>query len=231
MQTAKQAQIENRPLHTNWSQVSDSDLQEWNRWAAGRSPTEILAAVATLDARIISSTSFGTESAVGLHLSHCFLPEIPVVWVDSGYNTTETYRFAKRLHKRLHLNLRTYHPLTNWPLKGNRNLAEPGVIEQFSETERDSLSVHFKREPFARAIAELRPNIWVTGIRRDETNFRRTLNVFTRGRPGVVRIAPLFQTSDRWIEQYLQQHKLPGYHSYRDIVKGEEARECGLHLV
>lgn len=218
------------PALTDWSDFTDSDMRAWNQWAATSSPDEIVRELAQTDARIMLSTSFGPESAVALHLLHRHLPETPVVWVDSGYNTPETCEFVQKMQRRFELNLHIYRPNGDWELRGDRDLATAGVVEQMTEQERDSLSQHFKREPFDRAIADLRPEIWLAGIRRDETEFRRSLDVFSQGRPGVVRVAPLFYTGEQWTHDYLHRHELPGHHPYRDIVKGEEAqRECGLH--
>ncbi|MEO1590284.1 MAG: phosphoadenosine phosphosulfate reductase family protein, partial [Cyanobacteria bacterium J06632_22] len=57
---------------------------------------------------LVMSTSFGIQSAVMLHLVTQVVPKIPVIWVDTGYLHTETYRFADRLTHRLQLNLQVY---------------------------------------------------------------------------------------------------------------------------
>ena len=57
---------------------------------------------------LVVTTSFGIQSAVMLHLATQVRPDIPVVWIDTGYLPEETYRFASELTDRLDLNLRTY---------------------------------------------------------------------------------------------------------------------------
>ncbi|MEK7844683.1 MAG: phosphoadenosine phosphosulfate reductase family protein, partial [Pseudomonadota bacterium] len=37
-------------------------------------------------------------------------PDIPVLWVDHGYNRPATYRYAEKLRDTLHLNLKIYLP-------------------------------------------------------------------------------------------------------------------------
>ncbi|MEM7790781.1 MAG: phosphoadenosine phosphosulfate reductase family protein, partial [Verrucomicrobiota bacterium] len=59
---------------------------------------------------LVLSTSFGIQSAVMLHLVTQLIPEIPVVFIDTGYLFPETYRFAAELSERLNLNLKTYQP-------------------------------------------------------------------------------------------------------------------------
>ena len=46
-----------------------------------------------------------------LHLVSSQIPNIPVVFIDTGYLFPETYRFAQLLTERLELNLKIYRPL------------------------------------------------------------------------------------------------------------------------
>ena len=65
---------------------------------------------------LVMSTSFGIQSAVMLHLVTQFRPNIPVIWIDTGYLPAETYRFADELTTRLGLNLYVRaHPVVRRP--------------------------------------------------------------------------------------------------------------------
>src|SRR5437660_7817539 len=76
-----------------------------------KSPLEIVRwAIALSHARAIVSTNFRPYEAVLLHLCVQVQPDIPVLWVDHGYNRPATYRHAEQLKKILHLNLQTYVP-------------------------------------------------------------------------------------------------------------------------
>ena len=57
---------------------------------------------------LIMTTSFGAQSAAMLHLVTSILPDIPVVFIDTGYLFPETYHFAADLTERLNLNLKKY---------------------------------------------------------------------------------------------------------------------------
>ena len=48
--------------------------------------------------------SIGSNTPFG----HEIVPDIPVIWVDTGYLPPETYRFAEKLTQRLKLNLQVY---------------------------------------------------------------------------------------------------------------------------
>ena len=47
--------------------------------------------------RVVATTSFGLQAAVSLHLIHYHAPEIPVVFIDTGYLFPETYQYIDEL--------------------------------------------------------------------------------------------------------------------------------------
>lgn len=197
-----------------------AELDGFNRSLRDLSPTEIILRARDMGQRPMITTSFGPESAVLLHLLSEHFPRLPVIWMDSGYNTPETYRFAEQMRTDLNLDMHIYRPAPE---------LDPSFDLDTASHERKSQ--HFKREPFERALKELKPDLWFAGIRRDETEFRRSLDVLSWGRPGLLRVAPLFHTDKTWADNYLSEHDLPGSHDYLDIVKGQqEKQECGLHL-
>src|SRR5438045_8302710 len=74
-------------------------------------PLEIVRwAIAQASGRAIVSTNFRPYEAVLLHLCTQVQPDIPVLWVDHGYNRVATYRHAEQLKQLLHLNLQAYTP-------------------------------------------------------------------------------------------------------------------------
>src|SRR5579872_7090616 len=67
-------------------------------------------AIAQSKGRAIVSTNFRPYEAVVLHLCVQVQPDIPVLWVDHGYNRPATYKHAEQLQKMLKLNLKPYLP-------------------------------------------------------------------------------------------------------------------------
>ena len=63
-----------------------------------------------LNQSAIITTNFRPFEAVILHMVTRANPAIPVVWMDNGYNTDATYRFADDLTKLLKLDLHIYLP-------------------------------------------------------------------------------------------------------------------------
>ncbi len=61
-----------------------------------QSPLEIVRwAVSQAGGRAIVSTNFRPYEAVVLHLATQVQPDIPVLWVDHGYNRPATYHHAE----------------------------------------------------------------------------------------------------------------------------------------
>jgi phosphoadenosine phosphosulfate reductase len=80
-------------------QKNDSrpNLQSQRR-VANQSPLEIVRwAIAQAKGRAIVSTNFRPYEAVILHLCTQVQPDIPVLWVDHGYNRPATYKHAEQL--------------------------------------------------------------------------------------------------------------------------------------
>src|SRR5271167_3201112 len=74
-------------------------------------PLEIIRwAIAQSNGRAIVSTNFRPYEAVILHLVTQVEPDIPVLWVDHGYNRPATYAHAEQLKKLLDLNIKSYVP-------------------------------------------------------------------------------------------------------------------------
>ena len=86
-----------------------------------------------------------------------------------------------------------------------------------------------KLEPFKRAIDKFKPQIWLTAIRKEQTSFREKLDIVTSNEKGLIKIAPLFYTSEQQMQNYLKENNLPDEQDYYDPTKVVKNRECGLH--
>ena len=202
------------------------DLAEANRVFADASPVEILSKALDEARQPIISTSFSAYSAVLLHMAQTIRPGITVVWCDTGFNTAATYRFVDQLVKQLDINLKIYHPdvsATHLQVRYN-GIPEAGTPEH------DAFSRTVKLEPFARAFRELKPDLWINGIRSEETDFRKSQNIFTWDAARfTTKVAPTFYSSSNDLVEYLNEHGLPSELEYHDPTKPEEHLECGLH--
>lgn len=201
------------------------NTEKANAEVRDKHPREIVEWAVNLGGKVIVSSNFGPYAAVLLHLCAQVKPDIPVLWVDSGYGTRKTYLFAEKLINDLGLNMHVYNPLQS----AARRDALMGIPD-VDDPRHEEFTEQVKLEPFRRAMNDLKPDVWLTGIRRDQTEFRRNLDVITQDQPGgVVKVAPVFYWDEADMQSYLEAHDLPNETSYYDPTKVLQNRECGLH--
>jgi len=204
----------------------DLDLDSVNANLRGASPQEVVRWALDLRRPTIATTSMGRNAAVMLHLVSEIDRELPTIWVDTGYNLRDTYIVAERLIRDLQLNIHVYSP----QMTSERRNAIMGGIPTVDEEERhQEFTRQVKLEPFDRALADFRPEVWLTGIRREETEHRKTLDIVSRDARGIIKVAPLFYWSEEQVEDYMEQQQLPSCRHYFDPTKVQDGRECGLH--
>ena len=194
------------------------------------------------------STSFGIQSAVTLQLATRVFPDIPVIWIDTGYLPAETYRYAADLTSRLNLNLHVYQSEIS-PARMEALQGQLWDSEDVADLQRyDDIR---KVKPMRRAMDDLQPQAWISGLRADQTDFRKTLSrVFTDG--DRLKVLPILKWNSRDVYQFMRDNDLPqhplweqcystvgDWHSSRplsaDDTDHRETRfnglkqECGIH--
>ncbi len=196
----------------------------------------------------VLSSSFGAQAAVSLHLLTQANPEIPVIFIDTGYLFAETYRFVDQLRARLNLNLKVYRSEQSpaWQEARFGNRWEQGLegIEAYNQTN--------KVEPMRRALREMRAGTWFAGLRRRQARSRERIP-FLELSGERWKVHPIADWTDRDVGRYLRKHNLPyhplwdkgfvsigDWHSTRPVHEVEHVdetrfrglkRECGLHEI
>ena len=184
-------------------------------------------AVAQSGGRAVVSTNFRPYEAVVLHLCAQVQPDIPVLWVDHGYNRPATYKHAEQLRARLKLNLKAFLPRVT---PAHRDAIYGPIPSTDQEEELKQFSAIMKLEPFQRGMKELAPTVWITALRKLQNPDRAGLNIVSEDTNfGSLKVNPVFYWSDVDMENYLLQHNLPNEWDYFDPAKADEKRECGLH--
>jgi phosphoadenosine phosphosulfate reductase len=226
-------------LNTMFETADPARIVEWAAGQFGRD-------------HLVMSSSFGAESALLLHMAVQALPDIKVIFVDTGYLFPETHAFMEELRRRLNLNIWAYRT-KNDPIVWLHRAGEDNY--QYRK-DRDSCCAANKNEPFDRAMRELKPAAWIRGIRRDQNAERKDRQfVEWSKRFNCHAISPLLNWGSREIHAYLKKHDLP-YHPLFDkgyasigcnplsctmpIQLGEDARagrwagsakvECGINV-
>jgi len=204
----------------------DLDLVALNEQLRAKTPQEIIRWALELGKRSFLTTSFSPNAGVMLHMVSSIDRSVPVVWIDSGYNVRDAYLVAEKLMQDLSLNMHIYTPIMT---AERRNALMGGIPTPDEPEEHAEFTRQVKLEPFARAIEELKPEIWLTGIRRDETEFRKSLDILSWDNRGMLKVAPIFYWTEDDVASYMTQNQLPTCKRYFDPTKVSEHLECGLH--
>jgi phosphoadenosine phosphosulfate reductase len=164
----------------------------------------------------IVSTSLGDQSAVLLHMVASINLYAPIIWVDTGFNTSDTLKFADDIQDYLNIKLIRY-------------VAEPwtGEVPFANTPEHNAFVDHVKLNPFRQVLLDLQPEFWITGVRRT-TEHRQTMKQIDQV-DGVTKISPLLEWSSKDMDDYIAEHKLPNESNYFDPTKISSHLECGLH--
>jgi phosphoadenosine phosphosulfate reductase len=204
-------------------------------------------ALQNLPGQHVLSSSFGAQAAVSLHMVTSHQPDIPVIFVDTGYLFPETYQFVDELTERLQLNLKVQSS-KNSPAWQEARYGERWNqgIEGIAAYNREN-----KVEPMERALGELKVSTWFAGLRRNQSESRADVPFLSWSRGDRWKVHAIADWTDRDIFNYLKKHDLP-YHplwekgyvsigdvhttkSLNDVESAEETRffgltrECGLH--
>jgi phosphoadenosine phosphosulfate reductase len=207
---------------------SPDQISTWNAELRSSSPLAIVRwAIARSGGGAVVSTNFRPYEAVILHLCTQVRPDIPVLWVDHGYNRAATYRHAEDLRVRLKLNLHSYLPRLTAAHRDAIHGPLPAITD---EAGLQQFSALMKLEPFQRGMRELTPTVWIAALRQVQNPHRAGLDTVSYDANfGTLKVSPLFYQTDTDLEAYLRQHDLPNEWDYFDPAKADEKRECGLH--
>jgi phosphoadenosine phosphosulfate reductase len=211
--------------------VSAEQIAAWNAELREKSPLEIMRwaidRAKKSGGNAIVSTNFRPYEAVVLHLATQAQQDIPVLWVDHGYNRPATYEHAEEVKRLLGLNLKAYLPRIT---PAHRDAVDGPIPTPEDEEGLKKFSALMKLEPFQRGMRELAPAIWITALRKVQNPNRAELDIVSADSNfGSLKISPVFYFSDAEMETYLTEHNLPNEWDYFDPAKADEKRECGLH--
>jgi phosphoadenosine phosphosulfate reductase len=198
--------------------------------------------------RLVATTSFGIQAVVMLHLIHEHAPEIPVVFIDTGYLFPETYRYIEEVKQRFpKLDLRVYQP----SITSARLEAVYGKLWEQGKEGIDRYGIITKVEPMDRALKDLGADVWISGVRRSQSKSRAE-RTFAEQQKKTLKVYPILDWADAQVNVYMHQQDLPphplaeqGYvtmgdwHSTVPVSETGDAEstrfngekyECGLHL-
>ena len=194
------------------------------------------------------TSSFQSECVVLVHMLLAQKPQIPVLFLETGYHFPETLEYRDRLAAEWKLNLLN--------LEAKQSVADQesqfGILNQTNPSQCCKLR---KVEPL---FAGLLPyDTWFAALRRDQSPTRANLKtVEPFSLPGgkvIQKVSPLADWTTRDVYQYMQAHRIPelslydlGYTSIgckpctalpvdpndprSGRWQGQGKLECGIHI-
>lgn len=179
----------------------DSDLEILETQSAEQVIDLVLSALPRQRACI--TCSFQAEGMVVLHLLRKRLPDVPVLFLDTGYHFAETYEFRDHLTREWSLNLVNLTPAQTV----QQQESALGILYREDPTRCCRLR---KVEPLMRALAPF--ETWFTGLRREQSITRKNLRKaelhhLPTGNT-ITKVNPLADWSSGQVWEYTRAHNL-----------------------
>ncbi|RNC83901.1 MAG: phosphoadenylyl-sulfate reductase [Balneola sp.] len=187
--------------------------------------------------KALVTTSFGTTSALLLHIVARVKPDLPVHFVDTGFLFPETHAYKEELTRILGLNIITH--------KAPYELNQKSRQQMLWKVNPDLCCSYNKITPIESLLSNY--DIWISGLLGYQNSFRTGLNILQQ-RKDLYRFYPLIDWTEKQVKDYYEYFGLPrhplealGFSSLGCTHctaqgKGREGRwsgldktECGLH--
>lgn len=133
-----------------------------------KAQADIREALATAPDKACYTCSFQLEDVALLHLLRQEKPDIPVLFLETGYHFASTYAYRDRLTSEWNLNLIN--------LVGKQSVADQEAeFGKLYEAQPTKCCEARKVEPLFRALEDY--DVWFTGLRREQSPTRAKLEV------------------------------------------------------
>jgi phosphoadenosine phosphosulfate reductase len=194
------------------------------------------------------TSSFQAECVVLVHMLREQRPDIPVLFLETGYHFPETLAYRDQMTREWNLNL------TNLAAKQSvaDQEAQFGILNQTEPTKCCGLR---KVGPLFAGLADY--DIWFTALRREQSPTRANLQPVEPfklpGGKAIEKVSPLAAWTNRDVWQYLSRYEIPalplydkGYTSIgcqpctvlpfdpnnprSGRWQGKDKLECGIHI-
>ena len=186
---------------------------------------------------VLFTSSFGTTSAVLLHLVSRIKPNCPIYFIDTGYHFEETIAYKERMTRLLDLNVVELRPRPSDHAKTQN--------EQLWAQNPDKCCEINKVEPLEQIKGQY--SVWMSGLIGFQDSDRDQLQIMDE-QEDIIKFYPLIDWNSSLVEEYMTGHGLPehplkeeGYDSVGCTHctvpgRGRNGRwsdsgktECGLH--
>lgn len=147
--------------------------------------------------------SFQAEDMIVLHLLRQQIPNVPVLFLDTGYHFAQTYEYRDRIAREWELRLVNVLPQQTV----SQQESQLGVLYQSNPTQCCQLR---KVEPLMQSLEPY--EIWFTGLRREQSPSRKNLKMAEQHRlpsgKTLLKVSLLAEWSWKQVWSYIGAHQL-----------------------
>ncbi len=221
------------------------NLDTLNKELEAKSPQErIQWAVDRFAPNIATTSSFGADASVMLHLTNSVHPGIKVFFLETGFHFKETLDFRDQMVEKYKLNV----------VDLTADMGHEKFLEKYGElhqSDPEKCCYINKVKPLEEALSKV--DAWFSGIRRGQAKTRADIKYVEDYMPGIYKFNPIADWNKDDVAHYIKENDLPvhplkskGFLSIgcqpctRAVKPGEDPRagrwdssektECGIHV-
>ncbi len=173
---------------------------------------------------ILITTSLNQESALLLYFLQESNRDLNVIFINTGLIIGNVYKNIEIFEDTFS---HTLEIIDSTKLK-TKLVGERDFLS-IQEDERAVICEKLKKESLSNIISDRNYKIWLTGIRKTETNERKKMKSISISNE-LIKINPFFHLSSNEVYFILRSLNLRMFSKLEDLCKKNEKNECGLHL-
>lgn len=155
-----------------------------------------------------------------LHMATRIIPDLPILFLDTGYHFWDTLLFREKIAHEWNLNIIDLRRAPRWDSFMRQNarilpLEDPNLCCYLN-----------KVEPMQIALKGYRA--WMSGIRRDQTAVRAKANFLELQDDGLLKINPLLNWKKEDVKRYIEEHHLPLHPLYEKGYRSVGCAPCTI---
>ena len=153
--------------------------------------------------RMFTTSSFQSHSLVLLHILSEIDKSIPVYFINTGYHFPESIQFRDMVTREFGLNMVDLKSSTP------KSIQKDATGKLLFTSDPDYCCFLNKTKPLEGVMQE--HDIWINGVRADQSAERKAMKPEQEAPFGVVRFHPMLDWDKRKIYSYIKQYNLPNH--------------------
>src|SRR4026207_735060 len=187
--------------------LSDDEIASLNLDFEEAQPSDILAWALEKSGleHIAIASAFQTEGTVVIHMATQIQPDVPILFLETGFQFAETLAFKEQLTEKLGLNV------VDLVGEHSNDRQEAACGARLVERHPEMCCEINKVRPMFEALRGL--DAWITSVRRDSSPTRANTPIVERydldTGNAIVKVTPMANWTKPQVWRYLKEHDLP----------------------